>query len=90
MGSVFTFILLIVAMGCVTSIIQAHYRAKNGVITDASGNETRIAPPDDGERAMLRKEVEELRERVKVLERIVTDNRDGRSLAEQIESLRDR
>lgn len=38
----------------------------------------------------LEKEVEALRERVKVLERIATDGRPTRALADEIESLRDK
>jgi ATP-dependent protease ClpP protease subunit len=52
-------------------------------------------PPDDGEKAMLRREVEDLRERVKVLERITTDTNttaalETRRVADEIEALRDR
>lgn len=38
----------------------------------------------------LEREVEQLRERIHVLERIATDGRHSRGLAEEIESLRDR
>lgn len=38
----------------------------------------------------LEKEVDALRERVKVLERIATDGRPTRALADEIESLRDK
>lgn len=38
----------------------------------------------------LQKEVESLRERIHVLERIATDGRQTRQLADEIESLRDR
>ena len=38
----------------------------------------------------LQKEVEDLRERIHVLERIATDGRGTRALADEIESLRDR
>ena len=38
----------------------------------------------------LEKEVESLRERIHVLERIATDGRQTRNLADEIESLRDR
>ena len=37
----------------------------------------------------LQREVDELRERVKVLERIATEDRHSRSIAAEIESLRD-
>jgi hypothetical protein len=54
------------------------------------GGEVPVAPGDDREKAALRDEVKELRERVKVLERIVTDGREAHSVAAQIENLRDR
>lgn len=38
----------------------------------------------------LSREVTELRKRIEVIERIVTDNRDSHRLAEQIEALRER
>jgi len=52
-------------------------------------------PPDDAEKAGMRREVEDLRERVKVLERITTDANAGhaidtRRVADEIEALRDR
>lgn len=53
------------------------------------------APPDDASKAQLAREVEELRERVRVLERIATDSNstnaiESRKIAEEIEALRDR
>lgn len=39
--------------------------------------------------AELEHEIAELRERVKVLERIATDDRSARAIADEIESLRD-
>jgi hypothetical protein len=56
------------------------------------GGQFKLPQSDD---EALRKEVEELRERVKVLERITTDansleSRGSRAIAQEIESLRDR
>lgn len=45
-------------------------------------------PTDDGETLRLRDEVRELKERIKVLERITVEKEN--SLAKEIESLRDR
>lgn len=61
----------------------------------ASERRTLAAPPDDGSKAQLAREVEELRERVRVLERIATDANstnaiESRQIAEEIEALRDR
>jgi hypothetical protein len=44
--------------------------------------------PDDGENQRLRGQVQQLQERIRVLERIVTDR--GAETAAQIEALRDR
>lgn len=82
----------IVIWGIVESI-----RARAGIITDEDGNE-RIVPRDDGSsRAELdaaRRELVDLRERVKVLERIATDTNSGDAreqarIAAEIEALRD-
>lgn len=66
-------------------------RAKHGIVTDEYGNESR-AIFDDPE---TRREIEELRERIKVLERIATDGnsldaRKTKSIAAEIEALRDK
>jgi hypothetical protein len=45
-------------------------------------------PVDNGETLRLREEVQELKERIKVLERITVEKEN--SLAKEIESLRDR
>ncbi|MDE2560885.1 MAG: hypothetical protein KGL48_01440 [Sphingomonadales bacterium] len=53
----------------------------------------RDAPPpqqiDQSYTRELEREVSDLRERVRVLERIATDGRDTKRLADEIESLRD-
>ncbi len=82
-------IVLIVLIGSVASVLQSRYRTRHGITTDMMGNETRLPPEDSAEKQMLRREVEELRERVKVLERIATDDRRKLGLADEIERLRD-
>lgn len=71
-------------------------RAKAGIVRDKHGNQT-LAPRDDGAtRAALdaaRREIDELRERVHVLERIATDANSGDAreqarIAAEIEALR--
>ena len=52
-------------------------------------------PPDDAEKAVLRREVEDMRERIKVLERITTEANtttalESRRVSDEIEALRDR
>jgi hypothetical protein len=74
-------------MICVTEIFKAKHRARHGITTDAMGNEKPIAPPTN---PALEREVEELRERVKVLERIATEDRETKLLSAEIESLREK
>ena len=62
-------------------------QAKYGIISDEDGNETRIAPSEKYDDSHTKAEITELRDRVKVLERLVTDR--GFSLADEIEALRD-
>ena len=75
---------LIVAIVMFASIIRARLgfgrsRLRNGV---------EMSPADNGETLRLRDEVKELKERLKVLERITVEKEN--SLAKEIESLRDR
>ena len=80
-------VVLIVALVCVAEVLKAKYRAKNGVALDWMGGEKPIAPPVN---PALEREVEELRERVKVLERIATEDRETKLLSAEIESLREK
>lgn len=63
---------------------------------DSSNDERPADPsPADDRRAVrhdpeTERELEALRERVKVLERITVDNREARSIADEIEKLRDK
>lgn len=81
----------IVIWGIVESI-----RARAGIITDEDGNQ-KVVTREDGrnlaEIEAARREVSELKERVKVLERIVTDSNTGDArvtaqIAAEIEALR--
>ena len=75
-------VVFIVAILGLTEVHKAKHRARNGITTDVMGNEK----PDPG----LQREVEELRERVKVLERIATEDRETKLLSAEIESLREK
>ena len=80
-------VVLIVALICYTEVQKAKHRAKNGIAVDWMGGEKPIAPPTN---PALEREVEELRERVKVLERIATEDRETKKLSAEIESLREK
>ena len=59
---IFTFIFLVVLVGCSIPLLKIWLE----------GRQHRLA--DDGETDALRRELSDLRERVEVLEKIVTDN----------------
>ena len=80
-------VVIIVGLICLTEMQKAKHRAKNGVTLDWMGSEKPIAPPTN---PALEREVEELRERVKVLERIATEDRETKLLSAEIESLREK
>ena len=87
-----TAVVIIVALCVFAEIAKAKYRAREGITKDWLGNEV---APDDPSRlppvdAKLRDEVEMLRERVKVLERIATEDRETKRLSAEIESLREK
>jgi len=75
---------LIVAIVMVASIV----RAKLGYGRYRFRRDGFIPQQDNGETLRLREEVGELKERIKVLERITVEKEN--SLAKEIESLRDR
>ena len=76
---------LMVAIIAFTEMHKAKHRARHGITLDWMGGEKPVAPPTNPE---LEREVEELRERVKVLERIATEDRETKLLSAEIENLR--
>lgn len=84
--SFWTAVVIIVAITAFANIRMAKYRAQGG--GPQSAEPARLVPSQrEGE---LLREVEDLRERIKVLERIATDGRSSAALANEIESLRER
>ena len=76
----FEMVAIIVVAVMIASVLRAKYSSRH----DAVGQ----SPEDKAENLRLREEVKELKERLKVLERITVDKEN--SLAKEIESLRDR
>ena len=88
--SFWTTLIVIVAIIALTEVIKSKHRAENGISRDFLGNEEH-RPKEDPE---TRREIEELRERIKVLERIATDGnsidaKETKRIAAEIEALRD-
>jgi hypothetical protein len=84
--SFWTFIFLVVIAGMIYSGWRSKHLAQLGAYEDENGSIKRF---DSAREKELEREVEELRERIKVLERIATDGRDTRLLSDEIEKLRD-
>lgn len=78
-----TLILAIVLIGVAFAAWKHTQDTKAGIVRDNRGNPINASRREEE----LQREVEELRERVKVLERIATDP--ARRTAEEIEKLRD-
>lgn len=87
--SMWTAFVIIAGIIAVSEVLKARHRAHAGITTDMMGNGKHLPQKDiRAENLTLRREVEDLRERVKVLERIVTEDRNTRAIADEIESLR--
>jgi hypothetical protein len=85
----FTFLLIIVIAGLAYDLIRQKNLARTGHAEDASGQLHKAHPGGTAREAELERELADLRERVKVLERIATDGNDTRALAAEIDALRD-
>lgn len=86
----FEMVIGIVLIGTVGSIVKARY----GIRKDQWGNETLVGGNDRQARAendRLRSEIGSLRERIQVLERVITDSETSATrLDREIERLRDK
>lgn len=85
----FEMVVAIVVIATIGSVLKARY----GIHKDKWGNETYRGGGDAAanvENARLKDEVRGLKERVQVLERVVTDTEGSVRLDREIESLRDK
>ena len=89
--SFWTAAVIIVAIWGLVTVFSRRHDRELGVIRDEDGNP--VFPP--AQSSASEREIAELRERIKVLERIATDSntlgaRDARQITSDIEALRDR
>lgn len=85
----FEMVVAIIVIVTIGSVLKARY----GIRKDALGNEFYQADTnkaDAAENARLREELRALKDRVQVLERVVTDTEGSVRLDREIEALRDR
>lgn len=85
--SMWTAIVVIVAISAFTSVMRAKYNSRHGIVDNRHGNQTAPVPPREAE---LEREIVDLKKRLAVLERIATDDRQSQAIAHEIEALRDR
>jgi len=78
-------VIMLIALAIIVYVLlrAKHFSAMS------SGVRAEDAQTSSAREAELEREVQELRERVKVLERITVDGRDTRRLSDEIEKLRD-
>ena len=88
--NVYEMIIAIIVVVTIGSVLKARY----GIHKDKDGNEVYRGNAADGasaaENARLKDEIRALRERVQVLERVVTDTEGSVRLDREIEQLRDK
>ena len=89
--SFWTAIVVIVAIIAFTEMVKSKHRSERGITRDERGNES-VGQQGDPE---AQREVEDLRERIKVLERIATegnslDAAETKRISAEIEALRDK
>ena len=82
----FEFVFVILGGVFVLAIVKMRFDAQAMIIAE---RDARIEQLDKGREAELEAEVEELRERLHVLERITVDGRETHLLSDEIEKLRD-
>lgn len=78
----FEMVVAIIIVVTIGRVLQARYRHTN--------DSPRPDPAEALENRQLRQEVQALRDRVQVLERVITDNHSSSDLDREIERLRDR
>ena len=76
--NIWEFVIVIVLIGAVVKVLQGRQQA---------GAARRV---DDADLDLSRDEVRQLKERIQVLERVITDNHGSDDLDREIERLRDR
>jgi hypothetical protein len=83
----FEMVVAIIVVVTIGSVIKARY----GIHKDKNGHEVHVGRGESAvENARLREEIRALRDRIQVLERVVTDNEGSLRLDREIERLRDK
>ncbi len=81
----FEMVVAIVIIVTIGSIFRTKHLAKHGMVEDKKGDKSLLIPQENSKQ---QQEIRDLKERVQILERIVTDNNKAIDLDREIESLR--
>ncbi len=84
----FEMVVAIVIIVTIGKVISTRYKAKHGIIEDNAGNQKLVPAQVTQDNDAQSQEIKNLKERVQILERIVTDNSKAIDLDREIESLR--
>ena len=94
--NLWTAIVIIVLIGAAASVLRSRYNAQHGITEDMMGNQTITHRPSDtpSQDEDARREIETLKERIEVLERIAYDKnsvdaQERARISAEIESLRE-
>ena len=80
-------VLGIVSITSIARVMRAKYLAEHNLVDDRRSNPVALPRATESE---LEREVLDLKKRLAVLERIATDDRQSKAIAQEIEALRDR
>lgn len=81
----FSMVVAIVLITAIAGVMRTKYKAGRGIVQDEDGTSRRLVDQDAGR---MREEINQLKDRIAVLERIATDK--SNRLEDEIEALRDR
>ena len=87
--SMWTMIFLLAICGMAYAAWNKHQETKQGVVRDMWGNPVSDGSASRARESEMQREIADLRDRIKVLERIATEDRESLGLAREIEQLRD-
>lgn len=88
--SFWTAIVIIMGIVVIGSVMSSRYKALNGSVPDQQGpNQQGSSDHTSAREQELEAELTEMRERIKVLERIATDGHETQRLSAEIDKLRD-
>ena len=82
----FSMVVAIVLIVSIAGVLRARFKAQHGIYENKSGDDVRLR---DSDAAQSQAEIRQLKERIAVLERLITDEHGSRELDREIAKLRD-